>query len=89
MAKLTNNSKRGYGLPARVRDTEQVHSAVLSPGARVDVPEWYVDELRSEPGIAALMGRELLVEIDDRAAAKKAKPHAKPKAESSSDEEKG
>lgn len=55
MARITNNSGRGYGLPRRVRDEERVQAAVLMPGASRDVPEWYVDELRAEEGLAALL----------------------------------
>lgn len=62
MPRLTNKSQRAYSLPAR-KGPRGAHRGTITVGAgqSIDVEEWYLDELEDEPGVAALLGKELEV----------------------------
>jgi hypothetical protein len=78
MSKLINRGARGFGLPMRTRKNESVAAFMLHSGASCEVPAWYVDELRKEPGVAALFASEQL-RVEDAPEPKTTEPKTDPK----------
>lgn len=76
MATLTNESARGLGLPGRRGPDGAMRGALVLPShASVDVPDWYVDEIALERGIASITNQPGGLRIT-RAAAKAPAPAA-------------
>lgn len=59
MATLKNEGTCSHALPTRSSpDGSSAFAVTIAAGESADVPDWYVDELRAEKGVAALFDRD-------------------------------
>jgi hypothetical protein len=75
MATIMNISRRGYGLPKRTHGSEEQPVKILygldkngnteknRPNV-LEIPDWYLAELRKEPTVAKLFGKQLIVTVE-------------------------